>query len=232
MTEHLYTEYPELYDAIQSEWDYDRDVAFVREAVRGDPSEVSVLEIGCGTGEHTRRFVDDGFDVTGVDPADDMLALAREKCRSADFRTGALPDVDIEAEFDAIVALRGVINHLPSDALDPAVGTLVNHLVDDGVLIFDNSPLPPDGNDPALDTGDTEHGRYARVAQLQSRPDDRLDWVSVTFTADGAVVPTRRPMTPFADERIAATLDAHGFAVETHDRYGPTDDRTVFVGRT
>lgn len=26
MTERLYTEYPELYDAIQADWDYDRDV--------------------------------------------------------------------------------------------------------------------------------------------------------------------------------------------------------------
>ncbi|PSP70746.1 hypothetical protein BRC79_01770 [Halobacteriales archaeon QH_8_67_27] len=37
---------------------------------------------------------------------------------------------------------------------------------DGGVLVFDNSPLPPDGNDPALAAADTEHGRYARVAQM------------------------------------------------------------------
>ena len=36
----------------------------------------------------------------------------------------------------------------------------------DGVLVFDNSPLPPGGNDSALAAADTEHGRYARVAQM------------------------------------------------------------------
>ena len=231
MTDHLYTEYPELYDAIQREWDYDRDVAFVCDAVEPDSSTTELLEVGCGTGEHTRRFVDAGFDVTAIDPAEGMLDRAREKCRDADFRTAALPEFDFDDQFDAIVAIRGVINHLPPESLDPAARTLAAHLADGGVLIFDNAPLPPDGNDPALDTADTEYGRYARVAQMQSRPDDRLDWVSVTFTGEGAVVTTRRPMTPFAEERIAASLDAHGFGVETHDGYDPRDDRTVFAAR-
>jgi hypothetical protein len=98
----------------------------------------------------------------------------------------------------------------------------------DGVLVFDNSPLPPGGNDSALAAADTEHGRYARVAQMQSRGDDRLDWVSVTFTED-TVVTNSRPMTPFADDDIASELTDRGLSVETHDGYGPDDRRTVFV---
>jgi len=94
--------------------------------------------------------------------------------------------------------------------------------------VFDSSPLPPEGNDPGYHAADTEHGRYARVAQMQSRGDDRLDWVSVTFTED-TVVTNSRPMTPFADEEVAAKLTDLDLTVETHDGHGPDDRRTVFV---
>lgn len=230
MAERLYTEHPELYDAIQSEWDYDRDIAFVRSATDADPTAAALLEVGCGTGEHTHRFVDAGFDVTAVDPEEGMLSRAREKCDAADVRPGALPDIAVDGEFDVVVAIRGVINHLSPDALGPSLEGLTDHLADGGVLVFDNAPLPPGGNDPGYHADDTEHGRYVRVAQMQPRSDDRLDWVSVTVTGD-TVVTNSRPMTPFADEEVAAELTDLGLTVETHDGYGPDDRRTVFVAR-
>ncbi len=228
MTERLYTEHPDLYDAIQREWDYDRDVSFVAErAAAGDPS---VLDVGCGTGEHGRRFAEAGFDVTGIDPHEGMLERAREKCGDgATFRRGALPDIDIDGRFDAVVAIRGVINHLPPADLGPAVGNMCDHLAAGGVLVFDNSPLPPEGNDPAYHVGEYDGGRYVRVAQMQRRPDDRLNWVSATFTEAGEVFTNSRPMTPFSDAEVAGALEAAGLAVETRDGYGPEDGRTVFV---
>lgn len=246
MADALYDDNPRLYDAIQSDWDYDRDVAFVREVVSrhldlpsADRCEepVRLLEVGCGTGEHTRRFSEAGFDVVGVEPAAGMRSVAREKCPpAATLREGALPALDgigddaaDELRFDVAVAIRGVIDHLAPVELDPAFDALADRLVDGGVLIFDNSPLPPDGNEPALDVGETETGdRYARVARMRPRADGRLDWCEATFTAEDAWV-NARPMTPFSDDRIRSALADRGFGVETTDGYGPDDRRTVFV---
>ncbi|OYR83762.1 SAM-dependent methyltransferase, partial [Halorubrum distributum] len=124
MSDGLYDERPRLYDAIQSEWEYDRDVAFVFDALadRGvDPERL--LEVGCGTGEHTRRLAARGLDVTAIDVHEGMLGVAREKCAGVDGGVGdgdapgavefcltGLPDPDLkDAEsFDAAVAIRGV----------------------------------------------------------------------------------------------------------------------------
>ncbi len=229
MPERLYTEYPAVYDRIQSEWDYDRDVDFVERvlsAADAGDGDRRLLEVGCGTGEHTRRFAARGFDVTAVDAYEGMLSVAREKC-DADWHRDALPDLAVAGEYDAVVAIRGVVNHLAPDELDPAVAALADRLADGGRLVFDNSPLPPDGTDPGLDVGTDE--AYVRVAQHVPTGDGRLDWRSVVFLADGAVFTTSRRMTPFADGTVRDALERVGLRVATHEGYGPGDDRTVFV---
>ncbi|MEZ3163577.1 class I SAM-dependent methyltransferase [Halorubrum sp. RMP-47] len=250
MPDGLYDERPRLYDAIQSDWAYDRDVDFVSDALadRGvDPERL--LEVGCGTGEHTRRFAARGIDVTAIDVHGGMLAVAREKCAAVsatdaasatdgrgavDLRLTGLPEPDLNdaGPFDAAVAIRGVVNHLAPDDLVPALAALRDRLRPGGVLVFDNSPLPADGNRPGLDVGRDADGaiEYVRVAHHVATDDGRLDWRAVTFTPDGDPFTDRRRMTPFADERIADALAEAGFgAVDVADGYGPGDDRSVFV---
>jgi SAM-dependent methyltransferase len=231
MVEQLYSEFPDLYDAIQSDWDYDRDVSFVTDRLAaGDRAGTKLLEVGCGTGEHTRRFVDAGFDVTAVEPNEGMRSRARTKTDAA-FHSDSLPDFDIDGRYDVIVAIRGVINHLAPSELEGAVETLVAHLASGGVLVFDNSPLPPEGNEVALDVGASERGQYARIVQMDPTGDGRLSWNSVVFTPGGDFFIDSYEMTPFEDVTIAAALSQHGLAVEPIDGYGPDDHRTVFVAR-
>lgn len=229
MAERLYTDYPEVYDVIQAHWDYDRDLAFVRDALdRHGVDGRRLLELGCGTGEHTRRLVAAGFDVTAVDPYAGMLDVARSKC-DADFRRAALPDLTVGGAYDAVVAIRGVVNHLAPDELAPALEAVESRLADGGVLVFDNSPLPPAGNQLALAVGTTDRGDVARLAQHVPTGDGRLDWRSLTFTPDGDWFANSRLLTPFDDDGIETALVDLGFDVETHGGYGPDDERTVFV---
>lgn len=233
MPERIYTDHPILYDAIQSEWPYDRDVEFVVEALaRHDVDGDDVLEVGCGTGEHTRRLVSAGFDVTAVDTYAGMLDVAREKCR-ADFRQQTLPDLDLDTRYDAVVAIRGVVNHLAPDALSDAIAAIENHLTPGGLLIFDNATLPPEGNHAALDVGTApDYGDYARIAQQVPTGENRLEWREAVFTGNGDFFVNTRLMTPFNDAVIADALADYGFTVQTHDGFDADDRRTVFVATT
>jgi len=244
VTDRLYAESPDLYDTIQSEWDYDRDVSFLLAAAdRHDAASVAdgrladppvpLLEVGCGTGEHTQRLTRAGFDVTGVDPNEPMLDRAREKYPDLDARLvgGGLPSLPVAGTFPVVVAFRGVLSHLPPAELQPSVDALAARLADDGLLVFDVSRLPPEGHDaPALDVGEGPHGPYARIVQMQPRGDGRLDWNSVVVPPEGTPFVDSRPMTPFDDAAVREALRAAGLTVETHDGFGPDDDgRTVFV---
>lgn len=231
MIERLYTEYPRLYDVIQSGYDYNRDIDFLRSILNAHDSTVQlVLEIGCGTGEHTRRLVDAGFEVTAVDKHAGMLTAAREKC-DANFIQGALPALHLDGSYELIIAIRGVINHIGPEELRPALSAIEARLETGGLFIFDNSPLPPEGNEVGLDVGTSQYGDYARLAQHVKTGDGQLEWRSVMFGPDGEFFVNSRPMTPFEDGRIRSGLEDLGFSVETHDGFGAGDDRTVFVAR-
>lgn len=229
MSDGLYDERPAFYDAIQSDWPYDRDLRFVLDAFDNqDVTGDRVLDIGCGTGEHTCRLVERGYEVMAIDQHRAMLDRARTKC-DADFRQVTLPDLSLDVRFDAAIAIRGVVNHLPPDALSPSLSAIAASLGSGGVLVFDNAPLPPNGNHPALAVGTTDRGDYGRIAHHVPTGDGRLEWRAITFVPDGSFFVDSRRMTPFEDETITAELDRLGFEVVHHDGYGPDDDRTVFV---
>lgn len=61
---------------------YDEYLAFFLSVCQrfSDLPVKEVLDLGCGTGEMTRRLCDKGFDVVGVDGSEEMLAEAFAKC--------------------------------------------------------------------------------------------------------------------------------------------------------
>ncbi len=61
--------------------------------VRGD----SVIEIGCGTGRGLRPFIDQGLNVTGLDPSPYMLDIAKQNLgHRADLHRGRAEDLPFE----------------------------------------------------------------------------------------------------------------------------------------
>jgi len=66
-----------------------------------------LLEIGCGTGHFSEHFASKGFEVTGVDISEPMVAVARQQnIRSGEFHVGdaeRLPFTD--GTFDVVAAI-------------------------------------------------------------------------------------------------------------------------------
>lgn len=69
-----------------------------------------VVDAGCGAGPLSKALVGAGFDVTGIDISDDLIAIAKEGVPGACFVSGSIYDVDLPA-CEAIVAVGEALTY-------------------------------------------------------------------------------------------------------------------------
>ena len=75
-----YTSFAQVYDLFMDNVPYDEWCAYICETLKKHGiADGPVLDLGCGTGELTRRLAACGYDMTGVDVSVDMLQKAMEK---------------------------------------------------------------------------------------------------------------------------------------------------------
>ena len=114
--------YALYYDLLYSHRDVAREVDFL-ERVFSQCSQVSVrrvLDVGCGTGIHSIELARRGYEVLGVDLSQKMIEVAREKSRAAEvtgvyFLQADATRLEFEEEFDAAIAMYGVISYFTRD---------------------------------------------------------------------------------------------------------------------
>jgi len=92
-----------------------REEPLLREVLGSGPNG-RILDLGCGTGEHSRFLASAGFEVTGVDSSAAMLASAREGVSGGNprFVEGDLPEIGtlVGDGFGAALCLGNTAPHL------------------------------------------------------------------------------------------------------------------------
>lgn len=94
-----------------------------------------VMEIGCGTGAFTERFLDFGVHITAVELSQDLISLALTRNLPKDrvhFLTSRFEDVASKDGFDAIIG-SSVLHHLE---IDRAFQNIFRLLKPGGLLSF------------------------------------------------------------------------------------------------
>lgn len=101
------------------------------------PQRGRVLDAGCGTGlPTTRQLLDAGFEVTGIDISEAMLALARRNAPEADLRLLDLTVIGQElGRFDAVVAFFSLLM-IPRAEITLALARLRDVLAEGGLLVL------------------------------------------------------------------------------------------------
>ena len=95
----------------------------------------SVLDAGCGTGRVGRELARRGIDVVGVDIDPEMLATARSKAPTSEWRLADLATVDLSRSFDAVVMAGNVMIFLTPGTESTVVANMARHLHPGGLLI-------------------------------------------------------------------------------------------------
>ena len=131
-----------FYDKIWGRYDYDGDVKFLVDLFRKHHCR-SVIDIGCGTGNHALRLSKLGYQVTGVDVSPTMLKIARKKDKERKIRftrgdmrklEKAIPKGQI---FDTAICLGQVFYHLMTNKdVQVFLNRLHKILKQNGLFVF------------------------------------------------------------------------------------------------
>ncbi len=154
----VYESFARVYDRFMDNVPYDEWAARLHEIFlkRGIDSGL-VLDLGCGTGQMTRRFRDFGYDMIGVDGSEDMLEIALEKEHLPSDPAEDQPEKETEGdscpilyllqdmrEFELYGTVRGIysccdcLNYLDTkEDLEKVFRLAENYLDPGGIFVFD-----------------------------------------------------------------------------------------------
>jgi SAM-dependent methyltransferase len=128
-----------VYDELVVDPCYSDWADFLDELWADDPEVVSsVLDVCCGTGLLTAELERRGYALVGVDASPQMLARARTLLGPDVLLIEAtLPDLPVEATFDAAISTFDGLNYLTLDGLRRSLLAVAAHLRPGGWLVFD-----------------------------------------------------------------------------------------------
>ncbi|GAE33339.1 class I SAM-dependent DNA methyltransferase [Halalkalibacter akibai] len=137
-----YQAFANLYDSLMADAPYEKWVDFIAQQVKQDLSGLSILDVGCGTGDLLLRLNKKGARVTGVDISEDMLAIAKEKCEHAGFSPPlfqqSMTELETIGEFDVITIFCDSLNYLETEKdVGDTFKSIYNLLKQGGLLLFD-----------------------------------------------------------------------------------------------
>lgn len=99
-----------------------------------------VLDLGCGAGDPIAAYMaGQGYRVTGFDASAAMLAIARERYPSGDWRQGDMRALDLSERFDGILGWNSFF-HLTMDEQRGVLGRIARHLAPGGAVMLTVGP--------------------------------------------------------------------------------------------
>jgi SAM-dependent methyltransferase len=100
----------------------------------------TVLDLGCGGGEPVGRWlIDNGFAVTGIDFAEPMLAIARQRWPAGDWRCHDMRHLELDETFAGVVAWDSLF-HLTPDEQEECLPRVCSHVEQGGALLASVGP--------------------------------------------------------------------------------------------
>lgn len=119
--QNLAQRYDEWFSSPVGQYVKQMEEGLILELLRPEPGE-SLLDVGCGTGNHLILFRDLGLEVAGVDPSVHMLDVARKKLGArAELRLGRAEDLPFDdGSFDIVTMISSLEFSQPRKALAEA----------------------------------------------------------------------------------------------------------------
>lgn len=141
-----YTKFAQVYDIFMDNIPYEKWCQYLINLLKEHGVENGlVLELGCGTGKVTRLLYEHGYDMIGIDNAEEMLTIAREYSEGMEGILYLLQDMrefELYGTVKAVVSICDSMNYILEEEELLQVFRLVNNYLDPkGIFIFDMNTL-------------------------------------------------------------------------------------------
>ena len=223
----VFSESAHLYDAIYRAFkDYAAEATAIAARVRAaHPSARTILDVGCGTGEHAMHLrKSHGFAVDGLDLDPGLLAVAREKSPDAQFFEGDMAMFDVGHRYDVVMCLFSSIGYLVTlERVTAALRCFGRHLAEGGVIVIEPWFAPGVLSEGPGATRSAEAGGVRVERTSQTIVDGRLSTLIFDYRIEDAggvrvarevhelgLFTPEEMMASFGDAGLAATYDASG----------------------
>jgi SAM-dependent methyltransferase len=143
----VFGNYARYYDLLYRDKDYVGEAQFIHRLIQTHaPDAQSILELGCGTGNHAVLLAKEGYQIHGVDFSQEMLQKASDRISHLpsdltsrlEFTQGDICQVRLNQTFDVVLSLFHVISYqATNEDLLAAFATAKQHLKPGGIFIFD-----------------------------------------------------------------------------------------------
>ena len=201
-----------FYDLFYQKKDYAKEVSFIEKVINLPKS--TILDAGCGTGEHLKISHSKGYKVFGFDLNSQMVEVANKKIKNH-FEVGDLLTYKTEKRYDVAISFFAVFNHLKNyNQFLKAVCSLKECLKPNGIIIIDLHNPQKSGEKREVING-LERCMKWRVCKLLKK-----EFTKITYKIDGKVFETKHKFKIFEIDRLKKLLKKVGYnSCEFYENY-------------
>lgn len=138
-----FVKYAQYFNHFYKDKNYKKEVDYVDLLIKrySGKRNKSLLDIGCGTGNHDLWFLKKGYRVVGIDRSSEMISLAKDQTlpdSRVEFYTADACRFNLQRKFDIAISLFHVVSYLTTnDIVAESLQNIYRHLKTGGLFIFD-----------------------------------------------------------------------------------------------
>ena len=140
MKDVMYNKLAKYTDLLYSSKDYKKEVDFILRRIKETKISGKVLiDVACGSGNHSKIFQKKGYKIYGVDLNKGMLKLAKKNIPKAKLFCQDLTKLSLKVKADVIICMFNSMNYNFSySQLKSTLKIFYNNLNEEGIVVFDS----------------------------------------------------------------------------------------------